>query len=324
MRLLTYSALMATFTPLLLVGLVLYIVPGPGFSRAGFGDRLQAVHHPPLLSPRWKPSGPRRVDARTGPSRHESRRMALLICPFVWGPRLSGYVPALFEYPARRPTSFGEAVAARCEFFDQALLSHASVGAQVVILGAGWDTRAYGLLAGRSVDLFEVDAPATQAVKRAAIEKTGLDASRVNFVPCDFNRQSWLDALRDHGFDPDKRAVILWEGVTMYLEEHAIESTLRTVTSLPAGSCIAFDFFSREWLDSPAGKRLRRSVQAIYGEPWIFGFPVMPDFTGRLREELEKRGPSATTGPWAKRGRARCPTEASCWPRSRAEGRWTA
>jgi methyltransferase (TIGR00027 family) len=290
MRLLTYSALMVMFIPLLLVGLVLYIVPvlasrGRVSATAYRPFTTRLFYH--LVGSRPDPAA---LTLAPGLPATNHVVMALLIYPFVWASRLSGYVPALFEYPARRPTPFGEAVAARCEFFDQALLSHASVGAQVVILGAGWDTRAYGLLAGRSVDLFEVDAPATQAVKRAAIEKTGLDASRVNFVPCDFNRQSWLDALRDHGFDPDKRAVILWEGVTMYLEEHAIESTLRTVTSLPAGSCIAFDFFSREWLDSPAGKRLRRSVQAIYGEPWIFGFPVMPDFTGRLREELEKRG----------------------------------
>ena len=146
------------------------------------------------------------------------------------------------------------------------------------------------MLAGRSVDLFEVDAPATQAVKRAAIEKAGLDASRVAFVPCDFNRQSWLDALKNHGFDPDERTVILWEGVTMYLEEHVIDCTLRAVAGLPAGSCIAFDFFSREWLDSAAGKRMRRSGQAIYGDPLTFGFPVVPDFTDRLRDYLEKRG----------------------------------
>lgn len=290
MRLAIYAALMAMFTPLLLPGLVFYMVPivasrgrVSGTAYAPFISRL--FYH--LVGSRPDPAA--LALARGLPATNRVV-MVLLMKPFVWAARLSGYLPSLLEYPARRPTAFFEAVAARCEFLDQALLTQAADGAQVVILGAGWDTRAYGLLAGRSVDLFEVDAPATQAVKRAAIEKVGLDASRVVFVPCDFNRQSWLDALKNHGFDPDKRTVILWEGVTMYLEEHVIDRTLCAVAGLPAGSCIAFDFFSREWLDSAAGKRMRRSGQAIYGDPLTFGFPVVPDFTDRLRDYLEKRG----------------------------------
>jgi methyltransferase (TIGR00027 family) len=180
---------------------------------------------------------------------------------------------------------------ARCEFLDAAMLEHVPGCSQVVILGAGWDTRAYGLLQSHDATLFEVDAPATQAVKRAAIDKTGLDASHVGFVPCDFNEQSWLDALQEHGFDPEKRTFILWEGVTMYLEEHAIESTLRAVSTLPAGSRIAFDFLSREWLeDTSAGKAASWSAQATYGEPFLFGFPVMPDFLASLSEILEEHG----------------------------------
>ncbi|MCP5057917.1 MAG: class I SAM-dependent methyltransferase [bacterium] len=290
MRLVIYAALMVMFTPLLLPGLVFYMVPivasrgrVSGTAYAPFIERL--FYH--LVGSRPDPAA--LALARGLPATNRVV-MVLLMKPFVWAARLSGYLPPRLEYPARRPTPFFEAVAARCEFLDHALLTQAADGTQVVILGAGWDTRAYGLLAGRNVDLFEVDAPATQAVKRAAIEKAGLDASRVVFVPCDFNRQSWLDALKNHGFDPDKRTITLWEGVTMYLEEHAIDSTLRAVAGLPAGSCIAFDFFSREWLDSAAGKRIRRGGQAVYGEPWIFGFPVVPDFTDRLRDYLEKRG----------------------------------
>ena len=290
MRLVIYLALMAMSTPLLLPGLVFYMVPivaargrVSGTAYAPFIARL----HYHLLGSRLDPAA--LALARGLPATNRVA-MVLLMKPMVWAARLSGYLPPTLRYPARRPTPFFEAVAARCEFFDQVLLTQAADGAQVVILGAGWDTRAYGLLAGRTVDLFEVDTPGTQAVKRAAVNKAGLDASRVVFVPCDFNRQSWLDALKGYGFDPDKRTVVLWEGVTMYLEEHAIDGTLRAIGSLPAGSCIAFDFFSREWLDSAEGERMRRSEQAIYGEQWTFGFPVVPDLTDRLRDYLEKRG----------------------------------
>jgi hypothetical protein len=68
------------------------------------------------------------------------------------------------------------------------------------------------------VAIFEVDAPATQAVKQSAIEATGVDASRVTFVSCDFSRQIWLAALKEKGFRQDLRAFILWEGVTRSLK----------------------------------------------------------------------------------------------------------
>ena len=93
----------------------------------------------------------------------------------------------------------------------------------MVILGAGWDTRAYGLLKDKELAIFEVDAPATQAAKRSAIEATGLDASGATFVSCDFNNQSWLDAVKEKGVCQDLGTFIRWEGVTMYLEEPAIQ-----------------------------------------------------------------------------------------------------
>ena len=217
--------------------------------------------------------------------------LALLIRPIVWVSRISGYTPAMLKYPPPRPTPVSAMVGARCEFFDNAIRKNVSAGDQVVILGAGWDTRAYGLLLDKQVTIFEVDTAATQAVKIAAIEKTGLDASHVVFVSCDFNRQNWLEALKATGFDPNKRTFILWEGVTMYLEENSIQSTLKAVSALPAGSRIAFDFFSREWLeDTFVGKMAQWGVKATYAESFTFGFPVKPEFTACLSNYLEEYG----------------------------------
>jgi O-methyltransferase involved in polyketide biosynthesis len=74
----------------------------------------------------------------------------------------------------------------------------------------------------------------------------------------------------------------------MYLDEQAINSTLQAVSNLPTGSCIAFDFFAREWLDTLSGKMARWSVKAMYGELLTFGFPVTPDFSGQLSDYLEE------------------------------------
>jgi methyltransferase (TIGR00027 family) len=290
-RIALYVLLMVLLAPLLLLGLPFYMVPillrrgkVSGTTYEPFNGRL--LYH--LMGSRPDAAA---VELAGGLPATNGVFMALMMRPMVWASRVTGYLPAFLEYPPPRPTAMSAMVGARCEFLDEAILDHAPGSAQVVILGAGWDTRAYGLLERRDATLFEVDAPATQAVKRAAIDKTGLDASHVTFVSCDFNQQSWLEALKEHGFDPEKRTFILWEGVTMYLAEHAIQSTLRAVSTLPAGSRIAFDFLSREWLEGTlAGKMARRSAQATYGEPFTFGFPITPEFSGRLSDYLEKHG----------------------------------
>ena len=289
-RLLLYVVLNIVLVPIYVIGFFCYMVPllgtrgrVSGTAYEPFNGRL--LYH--LLGTR-----PDAAALQLAPGLPATNRgtMNLLVRPMAWAMKVSGYIPGAFRYPPPRPTSEGALIGARCEFLDAALRAHVSPGDQVVILGAGWDTRAYGLLRERGATIFEVDAPATQAAKRAALEKTGLDASHVTFVTCDFNRQSWLDALQEHGFDCQRRTFVLWEGVTMYLEEHAIQSTLCTVSTLPPGSRIAFDFFSREWLDSAIGRIGGWSLTATYGEYFGFGFSVVPDFSGGLGDYLAKLG----------------------------------
>lgn len=291
MKLALYSLLMALLVPLFLIGYPFYQIPillqrgkVSGTAYDPFSGRL--LYH-------LQGSRPDSAALQLAGGLPATNRvfMSLLVRPIVWASRVTGYIPGILEYPPPHPTPMSAMIGARCEFLDNAILEHVAAGDQVVILGAGWDTRAYGLLRGKDVTIFEVDAAPTQAVKLSAIGKTGLDASHVTFVSCDFNRQSWLDALKENGLDKDKRTFILWEGVTMYLEEQAIQSTLRTVSTLPVGSSIAFDFLSREWLeDTLIGKMARWGVKATYGEPFTFGFPVTPDFSERLRDYLKEHG----------------------------------
>jgi methyltransferase (TIGR00027 family) len=289
-KLLLYVLLTVLTVPFFVVGVGCYMVPilrargrVSGTTYEPFNERL--LYH--LMGSRPDAAA---LQLAGGLPATNRAVMALAVKPLLWASRVSGYVPVFLQYPPPRPTPISAMMGARCEFFDHAMLDHLTAGDQVVILGAGWDTRAYGLLEGRNVTIFEVDAPATQAVKHAALETTGLKVSHVTFVSCEFNTQSWLDALEKQGFDRTTRTFVLWEGVPMYLEEHAIKSTLSTIATLPPGSRIAFDFFSREWLDSPAGRAFRRSGVATYGEPVTFGFSVMPDFSGRLSDYLEEQG----------------------------------
>ncbi len=291
MKLFIYALLMVLLLPVFLLGFPFYLIPillsrkrVSGTAYEPFNGRL--IYH--LKGSRPDPEA---LQLAGGLPATNRMCMSLLIRPIVWASRNSGYEPVLLQYPPPRPTPMSAMVGARCEFLDKAILDCVSGGDQVVILGAGWDTRAYGLLRDQEARIFEVDTPATQAVKLAAIEKTEINASHVTFVSCDFNRQSWLQALQNAGFNPAIRTFILWEGVTMYLKEHAITSTLRAVSALPAGSRIAFDFLSREWMEeNRAGKAARCGIKVTYGEPWKFGFPVTPDFTGQLKNYLGEHG----------------------------------
>lgn len=288
MRLLLYILLDVLMAPIFVIGMGFYLVPillargrVSGTTYEPFNGRL--LYH--LLGSR-----PDAAALKLAHGLPATRRLNLLFEAMALASRVSGYVPFVFRYPPPpRPVPFSAAMSLKCEFFDDAMREAVAAGDQVVILGAGWDTRAYGVV-GRDAAVFEVDAPATQAVKRAAVEATGLDAAHVTFVGCDFNRRSWLEALETQGFDRDKRTFVLWEGVTMYLPERAIQSTLRSLAMLPVGSRIAFDFVSREWLNSVAGRMAALSIQVFYGEPWVFGFCVAPDPSKALSAYLEASG----------------------------------
>ena len=97
---------------------------------------------------------------------------------------------------------------------------------QVVILGAGLDTRA-ARLGREAVRFFEVDQPASQADKRERLsrfEAYPMDAA--TFVPCDFERDDFVELLETAGLDRKSPACFVWEGVIYYLLEAAARTTL--------------------------------------------------------------------------------------------------
>jgi methyltransferase (TIGR00027 family) len=100
---------------------------------------------------------------------------------------------------------------------------------QLVILGAGHDTRAWrmGELSGATV--FEVDHPDTQRDKRARIGERASRAKALTFAPVDFTHDSLDEALARAGHDPSRPTTWIWEGVVMYLTRQDIESTLRVI-----------------------------------------------------------------------------------------------
>jgi methyltransferase (TIGR00027 family) len=205
--------------------------------------------------------------------------------------RLTGYVPRAFRYPFEGDIPRQYEAAARMAFFDAAVDRYLPNMAQFVILGAGFDTRAFRLPKDLRVRSFEVDTPRTQAIKRRMIAKTALDASRITFVPANFEKGDWFARLLSAGFDPSKPALFLWEGVVMYLDREAVEDTLRKIGSCAAGSIVAFDYFTTEMLTSQElyWRFARMSTKAA-GEPLKFGVESRPPTRERLTELLQPCG----------------------------------
>jgi methyltransferase (TIGR00027 family) len=115
---------------------------------------------------------------------------------------------------------------------------------QCVVLGAGFDTFAYRQPAWmHGVRLFEVDAPPTQAEKRARLAAAGIaEPPNVVYAAIDFERTPLADGLRDAGLEPGAPAFFSWLGVMVYLTRDAVDAVFRTVAAMPPGTEIAFTF----------------------------------------------------------------------------------
>jgi methyltransferase (TIGR00027 family) len=166
----------------------------------------------------------------------------------------------------------------RHRFIDDHLLAALAGGAdQVVLLGAGYDTRAYRFadeLAGRPV--FEVDLAAISRAKAATVDRNERELPDANVVrvEIDFESQSLEDVLPAAGFAVGAPTFFVWEGVPMYLTRAAVKGTLGAVHALGGdGSGIAHDMWHLVDDPGPAGTARRSAPGALslIGEAVTFG-----------------------------------------------------
>jgi len=167
-------------------------------------------------------------------------------------------------------------VVARTRLIDEAVAAALPAVQQVLILGAGFDSRAYRLAQLRDVAVFEVDHPATQAAKRRILLRGhGRVPANVRFVPVDFGTDDPATELAAGGFASGTPTLVLWEGVTNYLDEASVDATFRFLASAIApGSPVLFTYVDRAMLDGSAvfegAATTLRAVSRV-GEPLTFG-----------------------------------------------------
>ena len=132
---------------------------------------------------------------------------------------------------------------------------------QIVFLGAGYDTRTYRFKELiKETRIFELDIQPTQQRKKEILNKSNISIpEQLTFVSTNFKSDSLEDVLFKAGFDKNRKALFIWEGVMYYLPTEVVNDTLKFVKlNSPVGSTICFDYMTKEM----------QSVNA--GEPFLF------------------------------------------------------
>lgn len=148
---------------------------------------------------------------------------------------------------------------------------------QYIILGAGFDTFAFRQPAwAHKLKIIEIDQPATQAQKISRLKDTGMNIpSNVQLSDIDFERESLLDGFKRQGISLTEPSFFSWLGVTMYLQEAAIDAVLKAVARFPVKSEIVFTFSQPPETLSEKENKFHASLSQIVAnskEPFVSFF----------------------------------------------------
>ncbi|MCK9877335.1 class I SAM-dependent methyltransferase [Frankia sp. Ag45/Mut15] len=182
--------------------------------------------------------------------------------------------PHADEAARRRWLGVAFSIVIRTKFLDDLLDRAVASGVrQVVLLGAGMDSRAFRMDWPARTRLFEVDTAEPLAFKAAVLrqERATPRCERIT-VPVDL-REDWPGALAAAGHDPARPTVWIAEGLLIYLPEDAVRSLLERVGALSAaGSRMGLTLGTRGVLE-----RFREDAAA--GSPasmWVSETPQDP------------------------------------------------
>ncbi len=209
------------------------------------------------------------------------RLAALLSRSRVLGELLCRYID--HRWPGSRTS-----LVARTRLIDDYVARALGSGVrQIVVLGAGFDSRAYRLPGADRVQFFEIDHPNTSAEKKALVGRLfSTPPGHVRHVPMDFQTETLGRALADAGFVAHDRSLFLWEGVSNYLTEEAVRTTLSFIAGLAEGTELIFTYVDESVIRNPSqfagGREVQRTISKLK-EPWTFG--IRPDNAAEFLRE---------------------------------------
>jgi len=189
-------------------------------------------------------------------------------------PLIGRLVPRIIHFKSPGALSSG---IARTKYIDDLLRRTIEDGVkEVIILGAGFDTRALRLHCLKDISVIEIDHPDTQQFKLSELKKIlGSLPKNIRYYQIDFNKQSLEDLFVANNLAFDIPTTIIWEGVTNYLTPVAVKKTLSFIKRFLKGSYFIFTYIDQLVLKSPesfegTGKLFNKLKES--DEPWTFGF----------------------------------------------------
>ena len=174
--------------------------------------------------------------------------------------------------PARRAKTLARLslVPLRVLAIDAELFEAVAAGTrQVVILGAGLDTRAWRMPALGEATVYEVDHPASQRWKRGRVARLAPCAAFVRFVPVDFETGDLATALDRAGHDAAAPTVWIWEGVVVYLTDAAFDAGLDGIASRSAPRSRAVIQYHAPGRHLGQDLVFRRMILGLFGEAQV-------------------------------------------------------
>ncbi len=160
---------------------------------------------------------------------------------------------------------------------------------QVVILGAGFDTRALRISGIERTRVFEIDQPLTQAAKLERLQKV-VDPlpAYITFIPAYLNTEQLGEVLQRNGYNEQGKTLFIWQGVIYFLKPEGVDTTLAFIANhSKTGSAVIFDYIYNETLRDASqgyGKALARAGK-MSGEQYVFGID-----RGQVGSFLSQRG----------------------------------
>jgi methyltransferase (TIGR00027 family) len=180
-------------------------------------------------------------------------------------------------YRLFRLSGIYEYVVVRTKYIDNAFKDNLNKVEQVLVFGAGFDSRAVRFQNDtKHAKFFELDSPVTQGAKVQRFKEKKIEVpSNVVFIPIDFDKDPLPQKLDEYGFKKDKVCLFLLEGVTMYLDPASVDATFKLISEYSAaGSIVIFDYI---YASVVRQENLYEGEKKVYdavlkaGEKWTFG-----------------------------------------------------
>jgi methyltransferase (TIGR00027 family) len=192
---------------------------------------------------------------------------------------------------ARADPQLRNVIRLRTRYIDDAVAGYAAAcvggNCQVLLLGAGLDGRAYRMHVAATV--FEVDFAATLDHKAEMLAGVEPIVRRVA-VPVDLAEQGFVEPLVDAGFDRRAPTIIVWEGVSMYLDPQTAEDVVAQMSNaVPNGSQLVADYAEMSWFKGSDFERTTESISTDLrrgGEPLEAGLHDVHGTLGRYGFEV--------------------------------------